>query len=184
MTHPCLYILQAGAEAGDRVGGGAGRSHFNVKLCVVSIAMEVDPMPADDTTKGEHVDGEQGRAEHGALGDPTGDSVRSGFCLPQGHVLGPVSEVGVKPVEGSARETNEMLEAVEEDVVIYCVKRSREVEKNEEGRETGIRGHQQIAGDSDESCFCAVGGAKTRLEFFIQIIAFKVVVELGGNNFF
>lgn len=29
-------------------------------------------MPADDMTKGEHVDGEEGRTEHGALGDPTG----------------------------------------------------------------------------------------------------------------
>lgn len=47
------------------------------------------------------------------------------------------------------------------NVMVDCVKCSREVEKDEEGSGTGIRGHQQIAGDSDESCFCAVGRVKT-----------------------
>lgn len=59
-------------------------------------------MPADDTTKGEHVNSEEGWTEYGALGDPTGDSMGSGSCIPQSYALSPFCEVGVKPVKGSA----------------------------------------------------------------------------------
>lgn len=31
------------------------RSHGNVKLCVISIAVTVDAMPPDDITKWEHI---------------------------------------------------------------------------------------------------------------------------------
>ena len=89
----------------------------------------------------------------------------------------------MKPLKGSASDTNVVLEAVKEDVVINCIKCSREVKKDEEGGGAVVRGHQVIC-NSDESCPCAVGGAETRLEFFIQIIEFKMVVELNGNNSF
>ena len=90
----------------------------------------------------------------------------------------------MKPLKGSAGDTNVVLEAVKEDVVINSIKCSREVEKDEEGGGAGVRGHQEVVCDSDESCLCAVGGAETGLEFFIQIIEFKMVVELNGNNSF
>lgn len=50
LAHPHPYLLQAGVEAGERGRGRAGRSDVEVKLCVASIAMETDSMPADDTT--------------------------------------------------------------------------------------------------------------------------------------
>ncbi len=77
----------------DRRGGSGGGSDLEVELCVVSIAMELYSMPADDTTKGEHVDGEEGWTEHRALGDPTGNSVGGGFSVPQGYELCPSREV-------------------------------------------------------------------------------------------
>lgn len=65
-------------------------------------------------------------------------------------------------------DANIVFEAMKEDVVINSVKCSREVEKDEEGGGAGVRGHQEVIGDSDESCLCAVGGTETRLEFFVQ----------------
>ncbi|XP_028297904.1 FRAS1-related extracellular matrix protein 1-like, partial [Gouania willdenowi] len=53
------------------------------------------------------------------------------------------TEIGVKPLKGGARETCVVLESMQEDMVVYSVKCSREVEKNEEGCGTGIRSHQQ-----------------------------------------
>lgn len=52
-------------------------------------------------------------------------------------------------MQGSARETNVVLETVQEDVVVYSVEHSRQVEKNEEGCGTEVRSHQQVNGDSD-----------------------------------
>ena len=49
---------------------------------------------------------------------------------------------------------------------------------------TSVCSHQEIIGDPDQGCFRAVAGAKTRLEFFEQIILFEMVLELGGNCFF
>lgn len=68
--------------------------------------------------------------------------------------------------------------------MVYGVKRSREVEKNEEGCGASVRCHQQVAGDSDESSFCAVGGAKTRLKFLMQTVRIEVIVELHRDKFF
>lgn len=48
----------------------------------------------------------------GALGDPTSNSVESGFCIAQGYVLDALCEVGVKLVKDSARETNVVLKTV------------------------------------------------------------------------
>jgi len=151
----------------SRDRGGARGSNLKVKLCVISIAMEIYSMPADDTTQGEHVNVEEGRTEYRALRDPTDDRVGSGFYIPQSYILGSISEIGVKPFQGSTRETCEVLKSVQENVMVYSVKRSREVEKNEKGCGAGIRSHKQIVGDSDKSCFCAMGWTKTRLKFLI-----------------
>lgn len=126
---------------GDGGGGSGGGGDFKVQLCVVSIAVELYSMPADDTTKGEHVDGEEGWTEHGALGDSTVNGVGTRFSIPQGYELGPSREVRVKPLKGGAGDTNVVLEAVKEDVVINGVKCSREVEKDEEGGGAEIRVH-------------------------------------------
>lgn len=126
LAHPSLYLLQAGIQESDRGGGD-----LEVELCVVSIAVELYSMPADDTTKREHVDGEKGWTEHRALGDPTDNSVGEGFRVPQGYELGPSREIGMKPFEGSARDADVVLEAVKEDVVVNGIKCSREVEKDE-----------------------------------------------------
>ncbi|XP_029938454.1 mucin-5AC-like [Salarias fasciatus] len=122
-----------GAEAGDSGGGGGRRGDLEVELCVVSIAIEVNSMLAGDTSEGKHVDGEEDGAEHQALGDPTGDSVGAGLSVPQDHVLSPFHEVGMKPVKGCVGEANMVLEAVQENLVVDGIERSREVEENKEG---------------------------------------------------
>lgn len=63
-----------------------------------------------------------------------------------------------------------MLEAMKEDMVINSVKCSKEVEKDEEGSGAGVRGHQDVIDDSDESCLRTVGGTQTSLEFFVQTV--------------
>lgn len=152
----------------DRGGGGGGGGDIEVKLCVVSIAMELYSMPADDMTKGEHVDGEEGWTEHRALGDPTPNSVGVGFGVLQDHEL--VLPVRYeKPLEGGARDTNVVLEAVKEEV-INSIKCSREVEQDEEGSGAGFRGHQEVIGDSDENCLSAMKGTKAGLEFFVETV--------------
>lgn len=40
-------------------------------------------MPADDTTKGKHVDVEEGWTKNRALGDPTSDSVDADLVFPR-----------------------------------------------------------------------------------------------------
>lgn len=57
------------------VGKGPGGIDVQIKLCVVSIATVVNSMPADDTTKGKRVDGEEGWTKDRTLGDPTCESV-------------------------------------------------------------------------------------------------------------
>lgn len=49
MAHALCNLLQAGAEAVQRVRGGDGESDLGVEMCVIGIAVEVDPMFADDT---------------------------------------------------------------------------------------------------------------------------------------
>lgn len=55
-------------------------------------------MLADDTAEGEQVEGEEGRAKDGSLGDTTGDRMGLGFFPSQGDVLGSVGEVGLEPI--------------------------------------------------------------------------------------
>lgn len=50
-------------------------------------------MPADDTTKGKHVDVKEGWTKNRALGDPTSDSVDAGTSVSQGHKLSPSREI-------------------------------------------------------------------------------------------
>lgn len=60
-------------------------------------------------------------------------------------------------MQGCASDANVVFEGMKEDVVINSVKCSREVEKDEEGGGAGVRGHQEVIGDSDDSCLGAVG---------------------------
>ena len=85
---------------------------------------------------------------------------------------------------GGVGDADGGVQAVEEDVVVYGVKSRCKVQEDEEGWGTSVCSHQEIIGDPDQGCFRAVAGAKTRLEFFEQIILFEMVLELGGNCFF
>ena len=73
--------------------GGGGGGNLEVELSVVSIAIELFSMPADNTTEGEHVYGEEGWTEDRTLGGPKGGSVGVGFSVPQGYKLCPFCEV-------------------------------------------------------------------------------------------
>lgn len=50
-------------------------------------------MLADDTSKGEHIEGEEGGAEDGTLGYATGNRLCPGVHTSQGDALGSVGEV-------------------------------------------------------------------------------------------
>jgi len=65
------------------------------------------------------------------VGTSTGDSVGSGFYTPQNYILGSISEIGVKPFQGRTRETCLVFKSVQDNVMDYSVKSSREVKKNE-----------------------------------------------------
>lgn len=79
-------------------------------------------MPADDTTKGKHVDCEQGRAQHRTLRDTASDVMNVEFSLSQGNVLCSASEVGGEPAMDGAGESNGGVQTVKEDVVVHGVK--------------------------------------------------------------
>ena len=55
------------------VAAAGGWVDFEIELGVISIAVEGDSVLADDVSEGEHIDGEQGGAEYGSLGDTAGD---------------------------------------------------------------------------------------------------------------
>lgn len=74
-----LILLQAGVELRDRGGG----SYLEVELGVVSLAIGLYTMPANDMSRDKHVNGEESRTKNRALRDPTGDSVGAAKLLPE-----------------------------------------------------------------------------------------------------
>ena len=60
-------------------------------------------MPADNTTKRQHVQSEEGGAEDGALGDTTCDRQCLGVDTTQGDTLCPLREVRGEPIECGTR---------------------------------------------------------------------------------
>lgn len=82
-------------------------------------------MPADDTTKGEHVNGEEGGAEDGTLGDTTSDGLRPGAETSQRDTFRSVGEVGGEPMKCRVGESGGGVKTVEEDGVVNCVESRR-----------------------------------------------------------
>ena len=79
--HPCLYLLQAGGQCGQRSSGGGVGPY--VKLGVISIAMVGNPMPADELTQGEQVESKEGGTQHRALRDTACNIMGVGPCFAQ-----------------------------------------------------------------------------------------------------
>lgn len=68
--------------------------------------------------------------------------------------------------------------------MIDSVKRCSQIQENEKGWGAAISRHQEVVRNPDQSCFCAVGGAETRLKFLKKVVGFKMVLKLSGNYFF
>lgn len=101
-----------------------------------------------------------------------------------GDTLSPSGQVGPEPVQGGVTESDGGVEAVEEDGVINGVKSCSEVQEDEEGGGAIVRCSEDVVGDPDQCCFGTVSGAETRLEFFGDVVAVEVVLQLGGDYFF
>ncbi len=56
-AHPAPDVSQAGGEGGRRDGSGGFGG--NVDLCVISVAVKMDPMMTEDCAQGEEVDDEE-----------------------------------------------------------------------------------------------------------------------------
>ena len=66
MAHPRLYLLQAGGQLcyTGRGSGARGGGDLDMYLCVVGVTMKGYVVSVDDVSKGKHVYGEEGWAEH------------------------------------------------------------------------------------------------------------------------
>lgn len=101
-----------------------------------------------------------------------------GLTVIDGDVLVAVGEVGGEPGEGGAGDTNEVLEAGEEDGVVYSVKGSGEVEEDEDGEGAGVGREKYVIGNLEEGGFRAVSSAEAGLEGFVKVICVKVGFNL------
>ena len=66
--------------------------------------------------------------------------------------------------------------------MIDGIEGSAEVEEDENGERTRVGRAEDVIGDLEESCFCAVVTTEARLEGFIEVIVVEVGFELGGND--
>lgn len=97
------------------------------------------------------------------LGDPTGDIVGLRLSIPQGHILSSICEVGPEPLQTRARKSSCVLEMVEENFVVDCIKCSCGSRiLRSDGKDSS---HQGVIGDPDQDSICAVGGLETGLRF-------------------
>lgn len=71
---------------------------------IISIAVKLETMTADDVTKGKHVEDEEEGAQHRTLGDTLGDEGCVGFAVVDADELVTVGEVRFEPGEGSASD--------------------------------------------------------------------------------
>ncbi len=56
-AHPALDVFQAGGEGGGRDGSSGFGG--DVDLCVIGVAVKMDPMMTEDCAQGEEVDDEE-----------------------------------------------------------------------------------------------------------------------------
>jgi len=104
------------------------------------------------------------------LRDTTGDRVCLGPRTSQGDVLCSSRQVGLEPAQGGVRESDGVFEALKEDVMVDSVECCSQIQEDEERWGSSVSRHQQVVCDPDQSCFSAVGGTETGLEFFKEAI--------------
>lgn len=69
---------------------------------------------------------------------------------------------------------NKVFESGEQDVMAHGIEGCTQVEKSKDVKGTGVSGSEEVVEDFEESSFCAVEGAKTRLERFKLVIGMKM----------
>ena len=89
-------------------------------------------MLADDAAKGKSVEGEHSGAENRPLGDSTSDSECLRFCSSQGDIFCSSRQVGLEPAQGGVRESDGVVEALKEDVMVNRIENCRQIQKDEE----------------------------------------------------
>lgn len=142
--------------------GGFGAK---VDLGVISVTVEVQVEVAEYLTKGEDVDDEEEGAEYGALGNALSDCGCSRGVVVERDEVGSVGKVGTEPAECRAFNA-EVFESGEQDVMVHCIEGCAQVEEDEDVEGTSVSRGEEVVEDFEESSFCAMEGAKARLEGF------------------
>ena len=75
------------------MGGSGDGFGWEVQLCIIGVAVEVEAMAAEDLSKGENVYDEEEGAKHRALGDTVGYGGGGGFRVVNRNELLSVREV-------------------------------------------------------------------------------------------
>ena len=152
-----------------------------INLSIISVAMEIKAVLADDLAEREHVYGEEDWTKYGTLGDTVVNWgwVRGGTM--HGDKLQAVGEVGVKPGERRSGDVEVCREAVEEDGVRDCVEGCREVQQDEDADLARISCHKEVVGNFDQGGLSAVVCSVARLEGFEESMVGHVVLELCGD---
>lgn len=73
---------------------------------------------------------------------------------------------------------------MEKDGMVNSVKGSWEVQEQKKRWKALVSGHKQIVCDPDQSGLRTMGSTETRLEFFIETMWTKVIMNLSVNDFF
>lgn len=75
---------------------------------VISVAVKMESVAANDMTEGKHIDCEEKGAEHRTLGNTMGDGGRVGLVVVERDEVVTVREVGGEPEECCAGDANRL----------------------------------------------------------------------------
>ena len=88
----------------------------------------------------------------------------------------------MEPGESCASKAEVFGEAVEEDGMGDSVEGSREVEEDEDADVAGVSSDEDVVGDFDEGCLCAVVGSESGLKEFIELLTVMLVISALGST--
>ena len=124
-------------------------------------------MVANDVAKGEQVEYEEERTKHWTLRDALGQGNSGGGAVDMDELSG--CEVWFEPGECNASDAEGGLKVGEENGVVDGVEGCGEVQEDE-CEVARVSGVEDVVGDFQERCSCAVLGTETGFKWFEQVI--------------
>ncbi len=106
-------------------------SKWEIELCVISIAMVGNTMCVYDETQWCSVCGEEEGSKNWPLRNSSDQLMCCGYLPSSGHLEGPASEIGFKPVKWNPCDV-QWWEGGQEDLIVNSVKSSRQIQQNED----------------------------------------------------